>query len=346
MARKRITMQDIADACGLSRNTVSKIFNGRGAVPEATCRAVLQKAQEMGYHQVPDMEVAEPVIQRRNIALLTNKMPTDYHFGIFFLPAFMERLSRAGYTLMIYEITPEQLRQRKLPLHLTLEQTAGILSMELFDKNYLDMLCGLGHPVIQVDTYARANSAPRKCDFISMENTSSMIQLTAHVISEGARRLGFVGDAEHCSSFYERWVGFCTALENAGIPLDRELCILANDSEPYFDEEWLLSHLNKMPVLPDAFVCANDFLALHMIAVLKRMGMAIPEDIMVTGFDGVPQSAVVEPSLTTVQIPNTEIGHMAAEILLDRIARPDRAFISLYLQTTPVWRRSTMRRGR
>lgn len=345
MAHRRITMQDIADACGLSRNTVSKIFNGRGAVPEATQQLVLQKAQELGYYQLPEpiAEAADPVRNSKNIALLTSRMPADYHFGTFFIPAFAERLSRAGYTLTMYEVPPEDILAERLPAHLPLEQTAGILSIELFDRGYLDMLCTLGLPVILVDAYANAHTTAMRCDLISMENVASTMEVTAHVIAAGAQRLGFVGDMRHCNSFYERWMGFSLALREADIPLERELCILSNDMEPYNDEGWLLEQLHRMPDIPDGFICANDFLALHMMAALKRLGLAIPDDIMVAGFDGMPQSAVVEPSLTTVQIPNADIGRMAADILLERIKNPSRPFSSTYVRTTPVWRNSTMR---
>lgn len=345
MAHRRITMQDIADACGLSRNTVSKIFNGRGAVPEATQQLVLQKAQELGYYQLPEpaAEAAGPVRNSKNIALLTSRMPADYHFGTFFIPAFAERLSRAGYTLTMYEVPPEDILAERLPAHLPLEQTAGILSIELFDRGYLDMLCTLGLPVILVDAYANAHTTAMRCDLISMENVASTMEVTAHVIAAGAQRLGFVGDMRHCNSFYERWMGFSLALREADIPLERELCILSNDMEPYNDESWLLEQLHRMPDIPDGFICANDFLALHMMAALKRLGLAIPDDIMVAGFDGMPQSAVVEPSLTTVQIPNADIGRMAADILLERIKNPSRPFSSTYVRTTPVWRNSTMR---
>ena len=342
MAHKRVTMQDIADACGLSRNTVSKIFNGRGAVPETTQHTVLQKAQELGYYQVPEpVAGVQPAAGSKNIALLTSHMPSDYHFGTFFIPAFTERLSRAGYTLMMYEVSPEELLAGRLPPHLPVEQTAGLLSIELFDRSYLDMLCNLGLPVILVDAYANANITSMNCDLISMENVASTIEVTTHVIAAGARRLGFVGDKGHCNSFHERWMGFSLALGGADIPLDQELCILSNDMEPYSDVDWLLAQIHKMPAIPDAFICANDFLALHMIAALKRL--AIPNDIMVTGFDGVPQSAVVEPSLTTVQIPNADIGRMAADILLERIKNPNRPFSSTYVKTTPVLRNSTSR---
>jgi len=115
-------------------------------------------------------------------------MPSNYHFGTFFIPAFTERLSRAGYTLTMYELSPEELLASQLPPHLSLKQTAGILSIELFDKNYLDMLCDLEVPVILADAYYNANITSLNCDFIAMENVSSTVALTSHMISQGARR--------------------------------------------------------------------------------------------------------------------------------------------------------------
>lgn len=344
MAHKRITMQQLADACGLSRNTVSKIFNDRGSVPETTRQAVLQKAREVGYYQAFEEDFSRPEIPKlQNIALLTQKIPVDAHFGTFFLPAFTERLSRAGYMLTMYEITPEELRTFALPSHMVLEQTAGISVIEMFDPQYLNMLCSLGLPCISVDTYAKAFLLPMKCDFISMENVAGAIAVTEHVIAAGARRLGFIGDPEHCDSFQQRWSGFFSAMERAGLPLDKSICVLERDNPNYDSEDWLLARIERMPVRPDALICANDFLALRVMNALKRMGLSIPGDIMVTGFDGIPQSAVVEPSLTTVQIPNTDVGRMAADILLDRLQNPGRPFRTTYVQTTPVWRNSTAR---
>ena len=84
MALKRVTIQDIADACGLSRNTVSKVFNDRGAVPEATRRSVIQKAHELGYFQLPNGE-EPPSSAQKNIALLTQSKPLNHSFGTFFI---------------------------------------------------------------------------------------------------------------------------------------------------------------------------------------------------------------------------------------------------------------------
>ena len=344
MPIRRITIQDIADACGLSRNTVSKVFNNRGSVQETTRQLVLKKAQELGYFQLASEELSQPEIHRQNIALLTCHMPADYHFGTFFIPAFAAQLSRAGYTLMMYELSEEELRQGSLPAHISMDQTAAILGIEIFDRDYIGRICALGLPTVIVDGCNGAVISLMEYDRISMENLSSTISLVDHVISKGARKVGFVGDPEHCNSFHERWYSFCSALSHAGIPLDRDLCILDRDDSPYGDPAWLSARICQMPQLPDALICVNDFVAIHVMTALKQIGLSIPDQIMVAGFDGTAQSAVVEPSLTTVQIPGAEIGRVAADILLNRIDNPSRPFISVYVKTTPIWRESTNRK--
>ncbi len=334
MSLKRTTMQDIADACGLSRNTVSKIYNGRGSVPEATRRLVLAKARELGYHQLP---AAEKELRGGTIALLTQHKLLSHNFGAYFITSFTDQICRSGYTMKIYEVSAGEIAARRLPPHFDPEQTAGILGIELFDRDYLEMICSLGKPTVFVDGYARANEVPIRCDFVSMENIASESALVDRMIAGGARKLSFVGDIEHCNSFHERWAGFCGSLDRAGLPIDPELCILKEDSELYGDTEWLLERLGELPEMPDAFACANDFLAIHLMTALKRMGLSIPGDVMLAGFDGSPEASVVEPSLATARIPSADIGRLAALLLAERIRLPDFPYHWTYVKTTPVW---------
>ncbi len=340
MALKRTTMQDIADACGLSRNTVSKVFNGRGSVPEATRKLVLDTALELGYYQHPG-DAALPAERGAQIALLTQHKLLSHNFGAFFITSFTDQICRVGYTVKIYEISAEELAKKKLPPHLDLDEAEGILGIELFDREYLNMICSLRKPTVFVDGYARASLQQIGCDYVSMENIASETALVNRMIASGARRLGFVGDIEHCNSFYERWTGFCMALSEAGIPIDRAACILAEDSDAYGDPEWLSAQLAAMPELPDAFACANDYLAIHLMTALKRRGLSLPSDVMLAGFDGSLEASVVEPTLTTARIPSAEIGRLAASVLSERIRFPERSFRWTYVKTTPIWGKST-----
>ena len=340
MAIKRVTMQEIADACGLSRNTVSKVFNGRGSVPESTRNLVLATARDLGYYQYSLGEAPEEK-HAGNIAILTQHKLLSHNFGAYFITSFSDRISRSGYTMQMYEVSLEEIASKELPPLLDLRQTAGILGIELFDRDYINMVCSLNVPTVFVDGFPRAGKSQFNCDFVSMENITSETAIVSRMISHGAKRLGFVGDREHCNSFYERWLGFCTALGEAGIPVDKSLCILKEDSVLYRDPAWLQEQLEALPAMPDAFACANDFLAIHLITTLRRMGLSIPKDVMVAGFDGSPESALIEPPLTTAEIPSVNIGRIAATILIERIRQPDFPFHWTTVQTTPIWRDST-----
>ncbi|MCD8068609.1 MAG: LacI family DNA-binding transcriptional regulator [Lachnospiraceae bacterium] len=341
MALKRVTIQNIADACGLSRNTVSKIFNNRGEVPETTRQLVLNKAQELGYFQPMDETMLNrPVEQNKCILVLSQRNPMNHSFGSLFVTAFTNQVSRAGYTVKMYEVTAEELAQCALPPNTSIDSIAGILGIELFDYDFWNTVCGLKLPTIIVDGYAYIYQKPMPCDLISMENVSSTRILTHRLIQAGAEKLGFVGDINHCNSFYERWNGFQLALNEAGLPLDRDLCIMPKNSSPYYDPDWIDDQLKRLPALPDAFVCVNDYHAIHIMAGLKRRGLQIPRDVMITGFDSSPESAIVEPALTTSAIPGTDMGKIAADLLIDRIGNPAKPFCATYVSTVPQFRGS------
>lgn len=341
MAIKRITVSDIAKACGFSRNTVSKVFNGRGSVPESTKQLILQKAQELGYGVFSETVSSEPNENRGSIAVLTQQKTLSHNFGTSFMTSFTNHISRLGYFIKIYEISRDEIAQRKLPPHLLLKDTAGILTIELFDREYQNMVCSLGIPCVFIDGHTHIMRTVPKCDYVSMENTASISVLTQHLIDAGAKTIGFVGDKEHCSSFYLRWLSCNHALWLSGLPVSDPYSILEPDNSPYSDPDWLNTMLDRMPHIPDAFVCANDYLAIQLMIALKRRGLSIPDDVMVTGFDGSPESAVIDPPLTTAQIPSAEMGRSAAELLHMRIRNTTVPFTIVQFKTTPIFRGST-----
>lgn len=345
MAAKRVTMQDIADACGLSRFTVSKVFNGNGSVPEATRRAVIAKAEELGYGRPPESaEQKEAPARQRNVALLTqHKLPT-HNFGSYFLTSFTDQLSRAGYSLKFFEVSPEEISEKKLPPHFELGNISGILCIELFDREYQDMVAGLGLPTVFVDGYAGSSRTIMNCDCVMMENTASVIALIDKLFSAGAETIGFVGDKDHCDSFFQRWAGYNAALYEHRVAFDPGVCILDRDSADYGSVDFYVEKLRAMPRLPDAFVCANDYIAIHLMAAIKKLGLRIPGDIMITGFDGSPEASLVDPSLTTVSIQSVEMGLISADVLNNRIMHPHRPYRRVFSVSTPVFAESTERK--
>ena len=270
MPQKRVTVQALAEACQLSRNTVSKVFNQRGNVPESTRQFVLAKARELGYFS--RTQRSAPAEAGGTIAVLSWSNPLNHNFGSMLMKAFTDTVCRWGYSVQMYELSAAELAGHRLPAGVSAENIRGVLCIELFDRGFIEMLSRLGLPTVSVDAYCQVNRSPILCDVITMENMRSVIALTRQLLAAGARSLGFVGDRLHCNSFCERWNGFCTALRDAGLEPDPRLCIMEKDGSQYADPDWTLARLKEMPRLPDAFLCANDFHAVKLIQALKDPG--------------------------------------------------------------------------
>jgi LacI family transcriptional regulator len=241
----------------------------------------------------------------------------------------------------MYGLSEEEIGSLQLPQNIALDNTVGILGIEMFDRAYIQFLCDFGIPAILADGYYGFQKSLIPCDVISMENYASVRAITQQIIDAGAKTLGFVGDIHHCNSFYERWGGFCSVLKSAGIELDKQVCILEKDGVQYSDLSWTEAQLRKMPYLPDAFVCANDFHALRVMLALKKMGISMPDDIMIAGFGDSAEASVIDTGLTTAEIPSNEMGIIAANVLLARISNKERPYGLTYIQTRPIFRGST-----
>lgn len=342
MAKEKVTIQDIADALGISRNTASKALNGSATIPDETRNKVIKKAIELKYKQFAYME-SDSLISKQpgNIALLTANMPSNSHFGSRLISGLEKRISDEGYNLSIHIVRDIDRSSLLLPNNFETSKVDGIICIELFDLEYSKKITSLGVPTIFIDCAADLFYPDLEADLLLMENEHSTYRLTKQLIDKGCRTLGFIGDYHHCKSFHERWTGFTRALNEKGIPLDLDQCVLNPDREFFSDADWMDKRLGEMKHLPSGFVCANDFIAVNVMKALKNKDLHIPEDIVVTGFDNANESRIVEPHLTTVHIYSNEMGITAANMLLSRIKEPSQPYQVTHIQTKPILREST-----
>ncbi len=345
---KRVTLQEIADALGMSRNTVSRALNNSGSVSIETRNKICQMATAMGYKQFSLVDVSDTPSgsllpsngDKTEIALFTHSFPGASHSGTKLLAAFQNRIDSLGYKLSINIIKDNDIESLSLPSNISLDNIAGILCIELFSEQYSKFLCGLNIPILFVDTpiLQRINL---DADTLFMENLSSVYRLIDSFIKSGKRRISFVGDRFHCQSFYERWQAYVSAMTDNGISIDTDLCILDDDSSPYHDINYLATRISQLSSMPEVFFCANDFLAICTIKALRQLGKNVPGDVSVCGFDNAPEATIIEPSLTTVKIHSSSMGYTAADLLLSRIANPHTPYKKTYIETDIIIRDST-----
>lgn len=342
MAKEKVTIQDIADALGISRNTASKALNGSASIPDETRNKVIKKAIELKYKQFAYMESDNLMTKPPgNIALLTANMPSNSHFGSRLISGLEKRISAEGYNLSIHIVRDIDRASLMLPNNFEASKVDGMICIELFDLEYSKKITSLGLPTIFIDCAADLFYPDLEADLLLMENEHSTYRLTKQLIDKGCASLGFIGDYHHCKSFHERWTGFTRALNEKGIPLDLDQCILNPDREFFSDSDWMDKRLGEMKQLPSGFVCANDFIAVNVMKALKNKNVHIPEDIVVTGFDNANESRIVEPHLTTVHIYSNEMGITAANMLLSRMKEPSQPYQVTHIQTKPIFREST-----
>ncbi len=153
-------------------------------------------------------------------------------------------------------------------------------------------------------------------DSVQAENSQSASQLTRHLLAHGARRLAFLGDADRSPDAFDRWTGMCHAMSEAGLAVGEPMPAgFSEESGRLAAGELVTSGL------PDAVVCANDELALGLTAGLNALGIAVPSDVAVTGWDDVMAARYC--GLTTVRQPMRALGARAAHALDMRIRGDD-----------------------
>lgn len=350
---ERVTIQDIADALGLSRNTVSKAINNTGLLAESTRDKILQKAMDMGYKQFSYVTIAglndkkpEPASPAKEIAMFSTGPIGNSHFASTMLDKFQRELSQLGYSFTTHRIHNEEVEAMQIPSSYNEERTAGIICVETFDRAYSAMLCDMGKPVLFVDSPAAALGEPLRADCLYMENESNIYSIVGEMSRRGKKKIGFIGEYLHCQSFFERYMGYRNAMHLLGLPCPEEYCIIgrkegAKLSSTCDYREYLEKAFRSLSSMPEVFLCANDFVALDALAVLKKLGLAVPEDIWLCGFDDSPESKVVTPSLTTVHIHSQIMGFSAAHLLLSRIKEPSLNYRTLHTETSLIYREST-----
>ena len=255
-------------------------------------------------------------------------------------------LSGLGYSLTMHRILADELDAMKLPASFSMERTAGIICIEMFDYEYDKMLCGLGLPVLFVDAPAACFQEPLEADLLCMDNQTGIYLFIQEMARRGKTRIGFVGEYLHCRSFFERYMAYRNALQLLGLPCPDEYCVTGNKkgirnpkSEDY--QEYLTESLQKLEPFPEVFLCSNDSAALNVLQVLKKLGYSVPEDVYLCGFDDSPESKIVTPPLTTIHIHSQIMGFAAVNLLMPRINEPSLNYRTMHTETSLIYRDST-----
>lgn len=305
MAR-RVTITDVAQEAGVSVATVSKVINGRDGIAARTTAHVQEVVQRLGYEQ---SIVARSLRSHRThvIGVLVAEFEP---FSTEILKGAGAALARTDYALLAYtgggSGRPGWERRYLARLSGTLIDGAVLVTPTVVDPD--------GEvPVVAVDPHAGPGDLPS----VDSDNLAGAALATRHLIALGHTRIGFLGGRPDLESSRLREAGFRKALAEAGLTPDPALVRVAEYQRDGADAP--TAAMLALPEPPTAIFAANDLSAMGILDTARRLGVRVPQDLSVVGFDDIPESAATEPPLTTVRQELQQLGAAAVDLLLRRL---------------------------
>ena len=314
-----VTIKDIARALNLSTSTVSRALRDSYEISPETKRLVLEYAERLNYRPNP-IALSLKGSNSKALAVIVPQIVNN-----FFSQAIngIEAIAyNRGYHVIIFQ-THESYEREKANIELALSRRVdGLLlslSSEKADVAHLHALHAQGVPLVLFDRVVAGLNVTQ----VVADNFGGAYAATAHLLQTGRRRIAHLTIPPHLSIALERLAGYRAALAQYGVPFDENLVRYGTFGPDEADE--LVAQLLAQEPRPDAFFTASDRLALGCLTALRRRGIRIPEDISLIGFSNLPAPDMFNPPLSTITQPAQEIGHLAAERLIELIEHKQRA---------------------
>lgn len=347
------TVYDVAERASVSIATVSRVYRSPDAVRAPTREKVLAAARDLGY--VPSGSARG--LASRNTGILGLCFP-DYTDPETDAPGDGDENAATLYADHIIRGMERAARSRGYALLVAASLRDGPTSLVATLAGHVDGFAVMSRTVdaSELETVSRRMpvvmlAGPPELehlDNVQVDNRDGQRELTRHLIQEhGLTDLAFVGGPSDSPDAEARFLGYQDACRDAGLPVPPEPVLRGDLTRPAGrDAARALidggpgSATGGTAGLPDALILANDQMAVGALEEFSAHGIRVPEDIAVTGFDGIPLGAMAHPPLTTVRQPSRRIGEEAVALLVDRIAAPQREPHALMLPVSLALRAS------
>ena len=343
----RVSMAEVAKLSGVSLSTVSLVLNQKPGIPHQTRRKVLRAAQALGYQRKSkaSLHKKEQSPQTRKVGVFVKSQiddpipPTSNVFYSHVLSGIEESCRFHNLLLMLSAVRTDS---KSYPIEIP-----PLLQDNAFDAVLLVGICiddafdialeQSGLPTVLVD----APSLDAKFDAVVINNFEAGYKVANYLIEQGHHYIASVGGFENSHpSFVNRRHGYLQALRDKGIT--EHYIIDCSYNDPQAVAETMRRIRQERPEITAIMAC-NDKVAVELIQAANELGIAIPNDISIIGFDNIIMADRITPPLTTMSVDMVSLGRMGVELLLYRLRFPEAAAIQAVLSTILLERKSVRR---
>lgn len=314
-----LTMKDIAAEVGVSVSSVSLVLNGRdvGRINPDVAQRIRSYAEAFGY--VPN-QLARSLKskQTQTIGLVSDRVAT-VPFSSHMLAGAQETAWRHGYLLMLVDTGGNNVLQTPAVQSLLQRNVDGLIVAATYHRRVEMPQTPTTTPIVFLD--GRPDTDERCADFVVPDEERGAYDAVTHLIEAGHRRIGFCTVSAYPIADELRTRGYRRALTDAGIPADAGLIVTAEDASTA-DAIAPARALLDRPAAerPTAVFCFGDQIAMGFYQVARTLGLAVPTDVSIVGFDNQEYVAeALDPGLTTMQLPHRAMGEWAVKRILGRI---------------------------
>lgn len=330
MNKKKPTYSDISRITGVSMATISRIINNSGSVKPETRQKVMGVMKSLG---IDTSELS--IIPRESNLIIFNVPSFDNPFYSTIIHGAKASAKRNSFTLLINEENIQDRNVDEFTALLKKSKATGLITTNQLAPHILEKL-DRTVPVVQCCECIRDLDIP----FVTINDVATAHMAMEHIIALGRKKIAFINGPIRYKYAQDRLKGYIQALEYAGIQKDQDMIIQLSEINFDMAVSAAIQILNS-PKRPDAFFTSSDVYAAAVIKAAKRLGIQVPRDVVVVGFDNVEISSMCNPSITTVNQPRYQLGFLSCEILVKRINNDPTIVGSMYLETELIIRESS-----
>ncbi len=329
-----ITLEQIAEIAGVSRSTVSRVVNGNDRVREETRHKVQAVIDELNFQ--PNIAARSLAAGRTGIIGLVIPAGVSALFKDPYFPQLIQGITAAcnekEYSMMLWVDEPTyHLRTIRQVLYSGLLDGVIISSM-LMDDPIIKSLYQRKMPFVLIGRHPDLD-----VNYLDVDNKTAAFTATSHLIELGYDRIATITGPKNMIAGYDRYCGYCNALEQHGMNLD-ELMVVEGD---FTEESGYVGMIKLLQYSPNAVFVANDSMAMGAYRALNLENLSVPKDIAIVGFDDAPVASLSNPPLTTMRQSPYEMGFKAVNLLIDVINHPDEQPKQVVLESELIIRRSS-----
>ena len=335
MKGDQYTLKDLAKALNLSVSTVSRALRDHPDVSNVTKKKVQDFAKEVEF-QINPMALGLRKHKTDAIGVIVPEV-ANYFFSQV-IDGIQKVVYQAGYNVLICVSDESLEKEQAITKHLVNSRVDGLLvalSVETDRYEHFDFVYRKNVPLILIDRV----SDQVKASTITTNNYEASFEAVEYLIKKGCRRIAHIAGPQGQTITQQRLDGYLDALKKYDIPIDEQL--IAHGGYTQEGGEACTRDFWTLAEKPEAIFAVNDRAAIGAMGFLKSIGLKIPAQISIIGFNNNPMGEIIEPALTTVVQPQFEMGRLAAQLILQQIEQEEYAFQHLTLSSKLTIRKST-----